>query len=382
MADFIFKISPNIILGSYTITRIGQYIADYGTKFMVVIDPILKEVGLAEKIFNPLDEHKINYFVFDEISDGANTKTIEQALNLAKEAHIHGIVAIGGSKTINIAKSISSLYYEVHNLYEFVDGAVPTVAPLPLICIPTTIRDPFLFSPFTPVIDSRRNKNCLLKNKDAIVKLALFDPNLTLTLSENQIASMALEVLCLATESYLSQKASFFSDMIVEKATEVLGYALDGSPSLTITTPKEVLLTQGGCMASLASSMSASGVATLLAQTVNARYRISRSLVTSILFPYLIEDAAKYKADKLSKLAKLLRACPEDANQEQAVSSLTEYVRQKIAKNNLPSRLKDLSITIDQLALCAEDGGQLELINTLPKSMTSDDLFDLLKLAF
>jgi len=382
MADFIFKISPNIVLGSYTITRIGQYAKDLGSKFMLIIDPMLKEVGIADKILEPLNEHKVDYFIFDEISNGANTSTIDQALTLARQAHVHGIIAAGGSKTINIAKAVCSVFYEVHDLYEFVDGASPTVAPLPLICIPTTMRDPFIFSSFTPVIDSRSNKNRLVKNKDAICKLVLFDPNLSLTLTENQTASMSIETLCLATESYISQKASFFSDMIVEKGTELLGYAIDGSPSLTITTPAEVLLTQGGCMASLASAMSSPGVASLLSQTINARYRISRSLVTSILFPYVIEDAAKFKADKIAKLSKILRAAPEEASQDEAVTAFAEYIRQKIAKNNLPARLKDLSITVDQLALCAEDGGELDLINTLPRSMTSDDLFDLLKMAF
>ena len=382
MADFIFKISPNIVLGSYAITRIGQYAQELGSKFMVIIDPMLKEVGISDKILQPLDEHKIDYFIFDEITNGATTQIISQALTLSREAHIHGVIAVGGAKTINIAKSVCSIFYEVHDLYEFVDGASPTVAPLPLLCVPSTMRDPFIFSPFTPVIDSRSNKNRLLRNKDGLVKLVLFDPNLSLTLTENQTASMAIETLCLATESYISQKSTFFSDMIVEKGMELLGYALDGSPTLTITTPAEVLLTQGGCMASLASSMSAPGCATRLAQTINARCRISRSLVSSILYPYIIEDAAKFKADKIAKLSKILRAAPEEATQEEAVSGLTEYVRQKLAQNNLPARLKDLSITIDQLALCAEDAGELDLINTLPRSMTSDDLFDLLKLAF
>ena len=382
MADFIFRISPNIVLGSYTIARIGQYSRDYGSKFMVVIDPMLKEVGIADKILQPLDEHKVDYFIFDQIIDGANTQTSEQALTLAREAHVHGIIAVGGSKAINVAKAICSVFYEVHDLYSFIDGAAPNTSPLPLICIPTTMRDPFIFSPFTPVIDSRSNKNCLIKNKDALCKLVLFDPNLSLTLTENQTASMSIETLCIAIESYISQKANFFSDMIVEKGTELLGYAMDGSPSLTITTPAEVLLTQGGCMASLACAMSSPGVASSLAQTINARYRVSRSLVSSILLPYIIEDAAKFKADRIAKLSKILRACEENATQDEAVTALCEYVRQKIAKNNLPARLKDLSLSVDQLALAAEDAGQLDLMNTLPRSMTSDDMFDLLKLAF
>ena len=110
MADFIFKISPNIVLGSYTITRIGQYAQEYGSKFMLIIDPMLKEVGIADKILQPLDEHKIDFFTFDEISNGANTSTIEQALTLARQAHVHGIIAVGGAKTINSAKAVCSMF--------------------------------------------------------------------------------------------------------------------------------------------------------------------------------------------------------------------------------------------------------------------------------
>lgn len=382
MADFIFRISPNIVLGSYSLSRIGQYARDYGSKFMLIMDPMLKEVGIADKILQPLDEHNVDYFLFNQITEGATTQTIDQALQLARDAHIHGIIAAGGSKTINIAKTVCALFYEVHDLYEFVNGASPSVASLPLICIPSTMRDPFLFSAFTPIIDSRSNKNCLIKNQDALCKLVLYDPNMSLTLTENQIASMSIETLCIALESYISQKANFFSDMIVEKGTELLGYAMDGSSSLTITTPAEVLLTQGGCMASLACAMSSPGVASSLAQTINARYRVSRSLVASILFPYVIEDAIKFKIDRIAKLSKILGAAPKDSTQEAAASALCEYVRQKIAKNNLPARLKELSLSVDQLALAAEDTGKLDLMNTLPRSMTSDDLFDLLKTAF
>ena len=90
-----------------------------------------------------------------------------------------------------------------------------------------------------------------MKSQTGIAKLVLFDPTLTATLTENQADSMTLETLCLATESYLSQKENFFSNMIAEKSVELLTCALEGSPSLTITTPREELLSQGGCMASL-----------------------------------------------------------------------------------------------------------------------------------
>ncbi len=382
MADFIFKISPNIVLGSYTSARLGQFSKEWGSKFMVIVDPLLKQLGSIDTIIQSLNDRKIDFFTFDELPENADTEVVKEALSLAREAHVHGVIAIGSSKTINIAKAVCSLYHESHDLYDFVDGATPSTAALPLICLPSTIREPFIFSDKAPLIDARSSRIRLLKTPSALCKLVLFDPNLTLTLTENQTAAMAIETLCIATEAYLSPKASFFSDMVVEKAVELLGYGLDGSRSLTITTPQEVLLAQGGCMASLGATSSSIGASVLIAMCVNSRYKISRALTTEILFPYVIEDAAKYKSDRLAKLSRILKACPLDAKNDEAVSAFTEYVRQHIAKVSLPSRLKDLGLTIEQFSLAAEDAGELDLINTLPRSMSADDLFDLIKVAY
>lgn len=382
MADFIFRIQPNIVLGSYTTSRLGQFARDYGSRYMVILDPILKEVGISAKVLQSLTDRKIDYFTFDELTNAADTQVVNTALSLAREAHIHGVIAAGGAKTLNVARAVCALYNESHDLYDFVDGAAPTTAPLPLICVPTTMRDNFMFTDRTPVVDARSSQIKLLKTQNGLCKLALFDPNLTVTLTENQVASMSIETLCIAVEAYLSQKATFFSDMIVEKAIELLGYAMDGSPTLTVITPQEVLLSQGGCMASLGSASSSLGVSSLLSLCMNARYKISRSLTAAILFPYVIEDAAKFRTDRLAKVARILRTSPADSKDADAVISLAEYVRQHLAKANLPTRLKDLSVTMEQLALVAEDAGQLELVNSLPRSMTADDMFDLIKLAF
>ncbi|MBP3708846.1 MAG: iron-containing alcohol dehydrogenase [Treponema sp.] len=382
MADFIFRISPNIVLGPYTLSRIGQYAREYGSRFLVVLDPILKEVNLADKLLQPLTERKIDYFVFSEFSESADTKTIERVLTLARDGHIHGVIAAGGAKVLNIGCVVASLYNENHDLYDYVDGAVPTTGALPLICVPTTIREPFIYTSITPIVDSRVHQIKLLRGQNGLCKLSVLDPNLTLTLSDNQNISMELDTMCLAVEAYLSQKATFFSDMFAEKSIGLMGCALGGSQSLEIITPAEILKSQAGCMASLAVATSAPGLATLLTLCINSRFNISRSLVSSIFFPYLIEDAGTFKTERIEKLAHLAHIVPDDVRGEDAVAGFAENIRQELAKANLPTRLKDLSISVEQLALAAEDAGQLELVNTLPRSMTTDDLFDFVKLAY
>lgn len=242
MADLSFKVSPNIVLGSYSASRIGQAVIKTGTRFMLISDPILRETGTLEKITKALDSKRIDYFIFDELADGADSELLARALKLARESHIHGVIALGGGKPISIARALCAFYNEIHGFYDFLDGASTTTSALPMICIPTTIRDAFIFTDTIPLVDARSSTLKLIKAQNGLCKLVVFDPTLTESLSENQTQSMTLETLCLATESYLSQKANFFSDMIAEKSAELLGYALNGAASLTITTPREELL--------------------------------------------------------------------------------------------------------------------------------------------
>ena len=382
MADFVFRINPNIILGSYTISRLGQQVKEWGTRYMVILDPFLNEAKLAEKILQSLIDRKIESFVFAEIAEGSTTRIIERAVKLAREGHVHGIIAVGGSKAMHIGRAVSALYYETHDIYSFVEGAVPTTASIPCTCIPTTFRCPHCFTPVIPVTDSRSNQLKMMKVQNSVCKLVLIDPNLMLSLTENQRATLSLELIGLATEAYLSQRANFFSDMFVEKGLEILSYALDGSPSLEISTPEEVLLSQAGVMISLATASASLGLSSLISMGIYARYHKSKSLVSSILLPYALEDAANYKASRLDKIAHLLRTCPDDINGDEAVKSLIEYVRQKIAKYNLPTRLKDLNLTVENLSLAIEDVGSVDIVNELPRSMTTDDLFSFIKIAF
>ena len=153
---------------------------------MIILDPVLNEYDVADKLKQSLTDRNIEFFVFDEVPNAPDTSVVQRALELAKDAHIHGIITAGGTKAANIGRAVAALYNEVHDIYEFVDGATPTCAPLPLICIPTSMRDMFIFSDKTPVIDGRNRQLKLLKMQQHVCKLALFDPNLSISLTENQ----------------------------------------------------------------------------------------------------------------------------------------------------------------------------------------------------
>lgn len=68
MSDFIFRINPNIILGPYTVSRLGQQVREWGSRFMAIVDPFLNEAKVSEKIIQALSDRKIECIIFSELT--------------------------------------------------------------------------------------------------------------------------------------------------------------------------------------------------------------------------------------------------------------------------------------------------------------------------
>ncbi len=381
MSDFIFKIAPNVLLGKQTITRLGSLICDKGSRFILILDPATYEAGCLDKITQSMQNSGLDFFTYDELPNNPDSVTLEEVIKLSRGGCIDGVIACGGEKALNLGRAVAALYNEKNSVYDYVNGEIPTAKALPLICIPTSIRDSFLFCDRSAVIDARSNQIRLLKLQENICDLVIFDGDFSSTLTKNQVAAVALNILCMTFETYLSKKSSFLSDALAEKIFELM------SPDESLTNPiamndaSDLGILECGCMSSMTAALSSLGPVTALAWAVHARYKTSRTLISAILLPYLIEDTL-FACDKLVMAAQRFGVVDRNATATEAAAKLAEEVRSRIAKASLPARLKDLSISIEQLALAVNDAVQLEFVQYYSKPINSDTLFNLVKLAY
>lgn len=382
MTDFIFRISPNILLGPHIASRISQPVSEQGKKFMIIGDPAMKDQGYIDKLVENLESKSVESFVFDEIPAAATSEALEQALNLARGAHVDGIISLGGIKASSLGRAIAALYNETNSLFDYLDGLAPKSKPIPYFSVMATCRDPFLFTEYTPVVDARNRQVKLLKIPAGLCKIVFMDPNLFNGLAKNTSLSILLDTISIAIEGYISTKSNFFSDTILEKSIELLMTAIDATINPTAAVSPSLIAAQGGIMACLGAAISSPGMGTALALTINARYKISRSLVSTIMLPYLMEDAIHSRVEKFEKLSYLMKTRMDGMDTSDAAASVVEGIRSRLAQANMPTRLKDLNLTIDQLVPCAEDTGTLEMMNYVPRALSSDDLFDLIKQAY
>ena len=135
---------------------------------------------------------------------------------LAREQHVDVVVAIGGGSAIDLAKAVAALATnggDPLDYLEVIGRGQPLVRrPLPFIAVPTTAgagaevtRNAVLASPGDGVKASLRSPLML-------PRLALVDPELTLTLPRDVTAATGMDALAQLLEPYVSVRANPITD--------------------------------------------------------------------------------------------------------------------------------------------------------------------------
>ncbi|AGT43003.1 iron-containing alcohol dehydrogenase [Treponema pedis] len=383
MADFVFRLSPNIILGNYSLARIGEEAVKFGNNFMFVADPFFEDLGLIEKIKNALEEKHISLFTFNGFGKTPDSDIIERALSLARGARIRGVIACGDMVACSIGRAIASLYNETKSIYNYIEGEPITAEPLPFIQIPTTCNNPFLFGTTSGILDSRSRTVNLLKIQEGLCKLVIFDSNTYAGLAPNAMTAMSFAGLSTAFEGYVSTKGSFFSETVLGKAISIYLLSLDPQREKLVGTSREELLTQAACLSSMGIAASAPGLGTAISLAAGGKYGIASSLISTILLPYVLNDTISSNLAKTASVARMLgETMPEGGDAVELSKRGIEEIRRQLAEANLPTRLKDIDLTIEALVPVSEDAAKLSFMNYIPHPMSSRDIFEIIKQAF
>jgi alcohol dehydrogenase len=384
--DFFFHIGPRVWFGSDALLRLPLLASDLAgagrSRVLLVADPLLYESKTIDRVRGLLEEREIQVLVFDEIPERATSRAAEDALRLAKGARAPLVIGLGGLKTLMIARATAVLAASDLDMDAFLDGAKVGAAPLPLIEIPTSLRHGFMTENCVLLPDGRDRRVRLVRAPSAAPGAVLIDPMLSASLSPKVRAACAIDGLLGALEAYVSSKASFMSDILLEKAVASLARGLDDLIAKPDDPSARFEAWKGSFLASLGIGMSAPGIGTAVAAAVNARWPVPKASLAAILLPYSMESAMKSRLEKIAKLASLLGEDVAQLSDSEAAAKVIEWLRTKLGQLKIPSRLKDFDLSLDRLVDTARDARELDFMNYLPRAASVDDVFDFVKSAF
>jgi len=382
MPDLSFSIPTDIRFGLDVVNRIASVVSQYGERVLLVTEAILYEGKVIDRIQGLFEKKGIQYIVFDEVVPHATSKVVDEGMNLARSARAEIVVGLGGVRTLSVAKCIAMASPGELEMDEYLSGVQPSGQPLAYISIPTTCRDPFLLVDEYLLTDGRDRSAKIGRTQKRINKAVIVDPKLTITLPPKYTATTLMDTLLVAVEGYLSSRSSFLSDTFFLRACELIGKIIGPLVNQPDDLRVRMNASMAGLLASLGLTISKSGVGTALAYAINGSFMVPKSWVSSIMLPHVMEFYSGIASEKLTAVARYLGEDVDDEAPVEGAARAVEAVRRIIGSLGLPTRLRDFDLNLDDMVDIAGIARNFDMMNYLPRSISAEDLYELVKSAY
>ena len=208
-SEYAFEIAPAAIRFGFGVTReVGAELADLGKRrALVIADPNLRNLPVLVAVQESLEEHKIQFSVFDRVRVEPTDESLLEATAAAQAEEYDAFVAVGGGSTIDTAKAANLYSCYPADLLEYVNPPIgkgkPVPGPLkPLIAIPTTAGTGSETTGVAIFDYVKMHAKTGIAHRRLKPTLGLIDPENTRTQPPAVAASSGLDVLSHAVESY------------------------------------------------------------------------------------------------------------------------------------------------------------------------------------
>ncbi|MGE3805228.1 MAG: hydroxyacid-oxoacid transhydrogenase [Gemmataceae bacterium] len=208
--EYAFEMTTSHIRFGKGVTReVGADVVDLKLKrVMVVTDPIIARLGPVHTVRESLEQHKVDYVLFDRVRVEPNEGSFQAAIEAARTGGFDGFIAVGGGSTIDTAKA-ANLYstYPPEDFLDYVNPPIGKGLPVPgalkpLIAIPTTAGTGSETTGVAIFDLERMHAKTGIAHRRLKPTLGLLDPDNTRTTPRMVAASAGLDVLSHALESY------------------------------------------------------------------------------------------------------------------------------------------------------------------------------------
>lgn len=381
MADFMLKISPQVLLGPDVVNRVAAMVRKHATRALLVADPLLSEGKEAARIGGLLQDGGVSLLSFDEIPPFSGSSVADALAELANGSRAQAIIALGGMKVAAIARAAAAAAGSGKSVDDIMDRGLAE-ASVPVFIVPSALRDHYMLSDRFSITDSRSRVPRMVRAPEDTVKGVIIDPNLLSGAAGKLSASIVLDSLLAAIEAYLSNRASFFSDTILEAAIRDLASAAERLRAGEDVSAAAGLVAQGAMLSAMGAHASSLGLGTSIAGAIGAKYRVAKAWLSPVLLPYILEEGLKSRVEKIARVAALLGEDIEALKATEAGAKAVEWARRLLGALKLPTRLKDFELQLDKMVEVAGIVREMETSSYLPRVLSVEDIYDVIKQAF
>lgn len=377
-----FYVPTEIQLGRGALASLGALAARYGTRAMLVCGAgFARRSGLLERALDSLQHAGVAATVFDEVRGEANLGTVEAGIEAARRMGVEAVIGLGGGSAIDTAKAVAGAAPLPGSIWEYHGGRAIEAAGLPFIAVPTTSGTGAEVTKNAVLIDPRNDVKYSIRDDRWFARVALLDPETTLSMSPEVTAGTGSDALCQAIESYTSIGANAVTDALAYRAIEVIGANLTTAYSRPDDLAAREAMMVGSLMAGMAMASARLGGVHGMAHPLGSHYDIPHGVVCGLLLPYTMAYNLEYAATKYARIAAALGGDTRGMDEEKAAGAAVDAVRDLLRRVNIPEHLSAYGVKEEAFDGIIEESLPSGSLKHNPRPLGAEDVRRILEAA-
>ena len=356
MVPFDFHPRTRVVFGQGAFDRLGHLSRDLGfRRTLLVADSGIVEAGHASRARQQLEAAGIDVTLFQDFDQNPDSTMVEAGRALATPFGPDSVIGLGGGSSVDCARGINFLLTNGGEMADYRGYGKARRPLLPAIAVPTTAGTGSEAQSYAVIADAATHMKMACGDASAAVRIALLDPELTLTAPRHVTAMAGFDAIAHAVETTVTTRRTPMSDTFSRQAWRLLASAFERVLLHPADIEARASMLVGSHLAGLAIEQSMLGAAHACANPLTARHNIAHGLALAILLPHVVRWNASVAGDGY---VTLLGSPRRRARDEDSAESLARRLEDFATAGGLAMRLRDSGVdesTLPELAdLAAE----------------------------
>jgi alcohol dehydrogenase len=358
-----------LIFGNGGLNRLGTLARELGGKrALIVSDPGIIKAGYVEKAISWLNQENLTVATYGQVRENPSTEDVEQCAAMAREFQADILIGLGGGSSMDTAKGCNFIVTNGGRMQDYWGTGKAKHEMLPLIAIPTTAGTGSECQSYALISDAETHVKMACGDHKAAAKIAILDPELTLSQPKRVTVCTGIDALSHALETAVTRKRNSWSSLFSRESFLLLEQGF----SKVLEQPDDLegrgKMLLGAAYAGIAIENSMLGAAHSCANPLTAKFHLIHGEAVGIMLPHVI----RFNRTQPEIQAIYQSYYPYD---------LADRVSQLLIAADMPQRLAVYGVKESDVVELAEMACKQWTAQFNPRSLAHEDFVELYRSA-
>ncbi len=393
--QFEFQNPTRLIFAAGGLSRLGEVAQTYGMRALIVTGGgSVKRSGTFEQAVSSLTAAGVSIVECSGVEPNPRLSSVIRGAQIARNENCDVVIGLGGGSTMDAAKAMAAAVFHEGDPWDMIhhgqDTPHPPTRALPIITVPTLAATGSEMNNGAVITNEHTSEKSFVIAECLYPRVALVDPELTLSVPRDQTAYGVCDLITHVTEGYFNgingtPLQDRFAEGVIQTALEWGPKAVADGSNLEARAQVQwasVVALNGWVQVGIAASYPVH----MIEHVLSAHHDVTHGAGLAVLNPAWMRFAAKVRPDRFAQFSRRIFGQsamePEDSDcAREGIDRFEKFLR----SIGCPTRLSQLGIDDAMFERYAQDTIRIVHDNEgrLPgrPPMSETDIIEVLRMA-